>query len=509
MGSMQAFVGVLYASFCSAIIFGKVARAQSIAHVVFTPSIIIRYGKEICPDNLNESESRFFDFETPEENEQDFSRRPRTPSVAKEKVELARTPCPILEFRVVNLLHKEKGGEIMNCKINCVASTLELLSNTDKENTNFPKAHLIPESAKRVPSALLRSISGQSGVGKVPSTLLRSVSGQSSGDRVAGSLIPARGGGSLIQKLNKNIVNFASDRNVNAMDADGEPEGVPFKEKTPMETIFDDKSEQSLEHPFRKEEKMSSQTAAMNESGRIKPVSVDEEPATGPRRVFSFLELETNSHPFFKRIWTVRHVLNKDSPLLSAAARRIIQKNHNLWPVAQCTPDFIRENLDLSQLIVTLSGTAIVSGSSVYCMKVYDSDHLRIGYTFSHILKVDNQGKLDIDLDRLDDLKLQRGGLNPFERKEEETARPRPSLKKGLRSMLSQKFSSMRLPNRGLPGPRRASTGGWLSPDGPSPSQNPSRKDSTFRRSAPSDTSSQPHQNASEKGSAFRRSTPS
>lgn len=42
--TIEAFVGVLFASFCGAIVFGKINRIQSFAQVTFSDPIVIRYG---------------------------------------------------------------------------------------------------------------------------------------------------------------------------------------------------------------------------------------------------------------------------------------------------------------------------------------------------------------------------------------------------------------------------------------------------------------------------------
>ena len=48
--SLQSFVGVLSASFCSAIIFAKIAKYQSIANVMFSDCVVIRFGPELMAD---------------------------------------------------------------------------------------------------------------------------------------------------------------------------------------------------------------------------------------------------------------------------------------------------------------------------------------------------------------------------------------------------------------------------------------------------------------------------
>jgi hypothetical protein len=98
--TFESFVGLLYASFCGAIIFGKVARTRSHAQVIFSDPIVVRYGTGVVEATSDDSSSE-------EEANQ-----------AKEE----RLPCPVLEFRVLNRLHSVKGGEIMDATMNVVAS---------------------------------------------------------------------------------------------------------------------------------------------------------------------------------------------------------------------------------------------------------------------------------------------------------------------------------------------------------------------------------------------------
>ncbi|KAL7565771.1 hypothetical protein ACA910_010209 [Epithemia clementina (nom. ined.)] len=55
VATLEAFVGILYAAFCSAIIFAKLSRTQSIAQVVFSTPLVIRYGSGVVieTNNLN------------------------------------------------------------------------------------------------------------------------------------------------------------------------------------------------------------------------------------------------------------------------------------------------------------------------------------------------------------------------------------------------------------------------------------------------------------------------
>lgn len=86
------FPHCLFANYCRlaatrvAILFGKVLRIQSHAQVIFSDPIVIRYGPGV-QDHDNKSDD--------------------------EDPHPAKNPCPVLEFRIVNRLFNDVGGEIM------------------------------------------------------------------------------------------------------------------------------------------------------------------------------------------------------------------------------------------------------------------------------------------------------------------------------------------------------------------------------------------------------------
>lgn len=115
---MESLFGVLYSGFCGAILFGKVLRIQSHAQVVFSDPIVIRYGSGLRTHSEQD------------ENSEDEGSR---------DVEHGY-PCPVLEFRIVNRLSSEVGGEIMDATLNVVANvnandsdTSQSLSSLDSE----------------------------------------------------------------------------------------------------------------------------------------------------------------------------------------------------------------------------------------------------------------------------------------------------------------------------------------------------------------------------------------
>ena len=400
LASLQSFIGVLSASLCSAIIFSKIARSQSVAHVIFSDTVVIRFGQELMQSDPNASTRNL-------DNQNSFNGNFFSSSTGA----VTRYPCPILEFRIVNLLHDEKGGEILNCKLNVVSSTLQEVSvqDTGEGDTSrasffgvLPSKEVVRGMMRTLKDVSIRSASTRSGVG------------------------PDRTGGSMIQKVNRSITDFTATHNIHVLDSsssrgnDG-AEALPYKEEAP-EGVRSDVLNDSYEISMDEEESLPTPTGQIGrpfesrwkkKMERTKSVCVDEEPGDGKipasKRIFAKLDLETDSHPFLKRVWNIRHKLTQDSPLLTEDARDLIRMNLGLWPATLCNLESIKKCLDLSQLIVTLNGTNVASGSSVYKLHVYGPDSVMVGRTFENPLKLGPDGKLMIDMELVHTTKPQHG----------------------------------------------------------------------------------------------------
>lgn len=129
------------------------------------------------------------------------------------------------------------------------------------------------------------------------------------------------------------------------------------------------------------------------------------------KRIFCKLELEAPDHPFFKRIWVARHVLDDSSPILTNKIRKAIRRNGGFWPELCNNHLAIRRNLQFNQILISLNGVSNVSASDVYAQKMYDFVDVRVGYKFVNLLYRDRtDGKLKIDSDLINDVRDQDGG---------------------------------------------------------------------------------------------------
>lgn len=140
---------------------------------------------------------------------------------------------------------------------------------------------------------------------------------------------------------------------------------------------------------------------------------IDEDP-TGhlvPRRIFTKLEVETPDHPFFKRMWVLRHELNEDSPLLKAHARQLMRMNQGYWPKHLNTHRHVREAVHFDQILVSMVGTSNADVSTVSAQHAYDFSDLCVGYRFVDQIFHDSNGdKLRLETRLINDLTEQFGG---------------------------------------------------------------------------------------------------
>lgn len=111
VGSLEAFLGVLYAGCCGAILFGKVLRSQNNAQVFFSDPMVIRFGKQELSGNVSPMTS-------PRDSIKEEANEDQDEELGGEDTGI---PCPSLEFRIVNRLHAVPQGEIVEAKLDAVA----------------------------------------------------------------------------------------------------------------------------------------------------------------------------------------------------------------------------------------------------------------------------------------------------------------------------------------------------------------------------------------------------
>ena len=104
-------------------------------------------------------------------------------------------------------------------------------------------------------------------------------------------------------------------------------------------------------------------------------------------RVYYPLQLEPADHPYFEKIWYVRHKLDAKSPLLKASVREQLKRQGGIWmsdnPHQTLThQDIMKSLVDFHRVRITFNGTAASSNSLIFAMKVYTVEDVYIGWQF-------------------------------------------------------------------------------------------------------------------------------
>ena len=139
----------------------------------------------------------------------------------------------------------------------------------------------------------------------------------------------------------------------------------------------------------------------------------DEEAASDlivPRMIFCKLDLDHSDHPFFKRLWTCRHTIDGNSPLLSSAAKQRIMENGGYWPREWNNAENVRNAIRFNQIVVSFTGVSNISAANVYRQKVYDYVDVVCGFQFVNPMYRSTSGKLKVDLQLINDVVEQNNG---------------------------------------------------------------------------------------------------
>ena len=110
----EAFLGLLYAGMCAALLFGKMNRIQSHANVRFSNAVCLQY--EEMEDEYEEISSEReprSPLWRPSEDEDDEENPPQSQEESKFVDQFHG--CPILKFQVVNEYCNREGAELIDC----------------------------------------------------------------------------------------------------------------------------------------------------------------------------------------------------------------------------------------------------------------------------------------------------------------------------------------------------------------------------------------------------------
>lgn len=278
--AVEAFVGVLFGAVAGAITFSKIARIQSIAQVKFSDPMCIRYGTGVMQPNDTTD-----DDDNDDDNDDGLSK--------KDTIDL---PCPVLEFRLVNLLNGEKGGEIVNASVNVVASILVADDESEKragQRQSVSKKHKQRTSivGKATHKTAKRAMQASVASTKAVKTGVRTgtLAAKQTGAALFGVGKKATlATGSLIQQLNKQILKTSKHHAVDGDNVEAEPYNE--KEEQELEKELEDLFAARFVEKLEREHGAVSMLAEANKAS----VAVDEGNAQlAPPRAFYKLEVRT------------------------------------------------------------------------------------------------------------------------------------------------------------------------------------------------------------------------
>lgn len=320
MMALEGFFGVLIASLCSAIFFAKVSRIQSFAQVDFSEVVCIRYGYGLNEENPNSQKPAVAaTFQMDLEDE--------ASSAIDLEVDL-KLPCPILEFRLVNRMHNIPGGEIVDARINVVAS---------------------------IDSANFSSHTPMTGLGRNANKAMKRRPGKKRrASRRTGEYPPAYSLSERVSSM-RNMPGPRLDENFRTSDE-------------PRQSVI-------------------------------------------PRTILTKLECESLDHPFFKRVFTIRHRLDEYSPLLKVGPKLMVQANNGYWPHELNDAKSVRDAIQFDELIIRMTGLSNADANTVFSHTVFDFNDLRVGYQFTHMLyRSARDNSLRADTSLLSSVVEQEGG---------------------------------------------------------------------------------------------------
>uniref|UniRef100_A0A7S4JJR4 Potassium channel domain-containing protein n=1 Tax=Odontella aurita TaxID=265563 RepID=A0A7S4JJR4_9STRA len=127
------------------------------------------------------------------------------------------------------------------------------------------------------------------------------------------------------------------------------------------------------------------------------------------------LNLQTRHHPYFRRIWYLRHQLDAASPLVANEVKKRIRRCGH-WPLELNDYDSVRASLvHFHDIIVTMNGTSNLTASDVFAQYRYKYRDLHVGWQFAGMMYFEHkrgqkEKKMKVDTALIHDILPQTGG---------------------------------------------------------------------------------------------------
>jgi len=369
--TMEAFVGILFSGFWGAICFAKITRVSSFAQVSFSDAIIIKYGTGVT--GVKEEDEQEYEEGSSDDDDDDA----RTTSSFK--YTQSKLPCPIFEFRIANRLHRQKGGEIIDACINIVASMEESKATRTVRNGEGMAPRIRRKGRRPKQSNEYRKFGR-----------FRRDPYADADERTEEEIMREEN----IKKAQEAVKLMITSYNVDESNKGRRISSITSASRLPVPN--DSQNDEENQNNQR-----SSTEQIWSSRRNNKPI---------PNQIFAKLNVESMEHPFLKRVWTVRHVLDVTSPLVKPEVKELIRINKGHWPEEVNSANAVRASIHFDQVLVSFSGTSNVDANSVYSQKAYTLNDINVGYAFCNMLFREKNGSIGVDHSLLNDVKEQSGG---------------------------------------------------------------------------------------------------
>lgn len=348
--SFESLVGVLFVSFCSAVMFGKLTSFQTQASCIFSSLMVVEYGDK--------------DGEEEEDEKDEYGETKETSSIY---------PYPTITFRIVNLLHSQNRGEILDASVNVVATIEAKNAIIGIKNEKIFSDALVNRKKP------FHADSSRSDILVSSMERLKNIS---------------HGAQQMLKKRSRSKQGFTRTT-------------IPH-----VHDFFSHGDSETINSAYSDDPTSSDRFSELRDDD----ICIQVEKPDQPNMVFASLKVSPSQHPFFRSTWQVVHTLDGESPLLTKKVRKLVRKSKG-WPKALNSHNAIKDAIHFDNILVTFKGTSNISGTSVFDQVTYKMDSLRIGFEFKSVLMQNVDGSISVrcaDVDQIVETKTE-NRINPEE----------------------------------------------------------------------------------------------
>lgn len=392
--SFESLFGVIFAGFCSAVLFGKITSFQSNAKIIFSDIMTVSLGDEV--NVVVNKDTQKIETLVVDEDES---------IVITENQEIVtKYECPRVTFRMLNELHATATGEIVDASISTVA-TIDARNGLEKMKGERVFKGAMQQSiheetdllyfSNKIGIATVQGVKGVTKVvGKGASAVGKGASVVTKGAK-KGVHVVGKGVDSILKPI-ANTVRFKSS----------EMDSSRSSTNAGSETSL-----QKSEIPDRSA--LMSRFASVKMIGTDCPQQADE--MESPNLIFASIDVEPATHPFFSTTWVVSHVLDARSPLLTKEARKAIRKEGGYWPKGLFNKEGLENAIDFDQFLISFEGQSKSTGQTVYEQHIFTKEDVKCGWEFKSVLMRNPDGSIFVRVGDVNLIKKQQKPVSQYD----------------------------------------------------------------------------------------------